>query len=256
MVKENWSKEELIVAFNLYCKTPFTKINASNKGVKELAQVIGRSPSAVALKLANYARLDPALQERKISGMKHGSKGEESVWDEFKNNWDELSFESERILANYRGDTIEASSSIFVNDLPIEGKDRESVVKIRVNQMFFRNAVLASYDNRCCITEISVRDLLIAGHIIPWSLDIQNRVNPSNGLCLNALHDRAFDKGLITITPDLKIKLSKELLDGIDEKVNGLYFLPYDGMKIRMPQKFRPSIEFLEYHNKNIFRND
>ncbi len=254
MAKNNWSREELIVAFNLYCKTPFTKINASNKAVKALAPVIGRSASAVALKLANFARLDPALQKRNISGMKHGSKGEVEVWNEFNGNWEELVWQSEKILAEFKNESLENTVEIFKKDLPAEGKERESFVKTRVNQSFFRKTILASYDNHCCITGFSLPELLVASHIVPWAVDKDNRMNPCNGLCLNALHDKAFDKGLITITPEYTIKISKILTAKKSEM--GIFFIPYDGRKITLPQKFYPSKEFIEYHNKYIFREN
>jgi len=254
MAKHNWSREELIVAFNLYCKTPFTKINASNKGVKALAPVIGRSASAVALKLANFARLDPALQERNISGMSHGSKGEAEIWNEFNCNWEELAWQSENILAELKNDSVQNTADILKENLPAEGKERELFVKTRVNQSFFRKTILASYDNHCCITGISLPGLLVASHIVPWAVDKDNRMNPCNGLCLNALHDKAFDKGLITITPDCTIKISK-ILKAKKSKTD-TFFTPYSGRKITLPQKFYPSKEFIEYHNKYIFRED
>lgn len=253
MAQNNWTRNELIVAFNLYCKTPFTKINSSNKGVQELARIIGRSVSAVALKLANFARLDPALQGRNISGMSHGSKGEEEIWNEFNSNWEGLAFESERILADYKGSFIENVVEVSeIEELPI-GKEGESLVKVRVNQAFFRSAVLASYNSKCCITGISIPELLVAGHITPWSIDQKNRTNPANGLCLNALHDRAFDKGLMTITPDYTIKLSDKLLENVRKVDSELFFLPFEAKKITLPNKFLPHREFLEYHNANIF---
>lgn len=254
MAKNNWTRDELIVAFNLYCKTPFSKIGLSNKGIQETSQTINRSVSAVALKLANFARLDPSLQKRGLSGMSNGSKSEVEIWNEFNDNWEELAYESERILARYRNNPLERSANIYTEDLPPEGKERETIVKVRVNQSFFRNAILASYDNRCCITGIAIPELLVAGHIIPWSVNPKHRTNPANGLCLNALHDKAFDKGLMTITSDYTIRFSEKLI----EKIKGtdfdrLFFL-YNGRKITLPQKFYPLREFLEYHNQKIFQ--
>lgn len=246
-----WTRDELIVAFNLYCKTPFTKINSSNKAVKELAPVIGRSPSAVALKLANFARLDPALQERNISGMSHGSKEEFVIWNEFNGNWEELAYQSEQILARFENDTIENTTGIIKEDLPAEGKERETLIRARVNQYFFRKMILASYNNRCCITGIAIPDLLVASHIVPWSVDKKNRMNPCNGLCLNALHDKAFDKGLITITSDYTVKMSETLK--IKDSVIDSFFILFENRKITLPQRFFPSREFLEYHNNYIF---
>ncbi len=248
----NWTRDELILAFSLYCKTPFSKIGSSDKGIKELAPLIDRSVSAVALKLANFARLDPALQKRNISGMSHGSKGEARIWEEFNENWEELVWQSEQILAGYKNDSIENVSDISIDDLPIEGKEREAIVKIRVNQSFFRKTILASYNQSCCITGMSISDLLVASHIIPWSKDEINRVNPANGLCLNSLHDKAFDAGLITITPEYVIKLSDSLLSNKNEEVLQ-FFIPYKDKKMRLPQKFYPTKEFLNWHNENVF---
>ena len=252
MKNADWSREELIVAFNIYCKTPFSKINKNNKAVIELASIIGRTPSSVDLKLANFARLDPELKKRHISGMSHGSKAEIAIWNEFFKNGEELAYQSELILAKFKKLSVEKSSNISIEDLP-EGKDREAIVKTRVNQSFFRQTILASYDNKCCITGISVPDLLVASHIIPWALDKTNRMNPCNGLCLNALHDKAFDKGLITITADYSVKLSPVLQK--TQSAIKTFFLPYENMKITLPQRFLPSKECIEYHNKHIFIN-
>jgi hypothetical protein len=63
MMRENWNREELIVAFNLYCKIPFERITSRNPEIINLAKIIGRTPSAVALKLVNFARLDPELRK-------------------------------------------------------------------------------------------------------------------------------------------------------------------------------------------------
>ncbi|MDV2989007.1 MAG: HNH endonuclease [Dehalogenimonas sp.] len=250
-LKNKWSRDELILAFNLYCKTPFGKIHHNNKDIISLASIIKRSPSAVSLKLSNFARLDPALQERNIAGMSHGSKSEVDVWEEFNNNWEALAYQSESILAHYRDIPLEESAKINNTDLPPVGKERESLIKIRVNQSFFRQMVMASYDSKCCVTGISVPELLVAGHIVPWSVDESNRLNPCNGLCLNSLHDAAFDKGLMTITPEYRIKLSSVLKE---DKNTSLWFNRFDGAKITLPKKFVPSTEFIEYHHDHVFK--
>lgn len=254
MPKNKWTREEHIVAFNLYCKIPFTKINANNKEIQQIASVIGRSSGSVAMKLANFARHDPALQARSISGLAQGAKGEEEVWNEFNGNWELLAYESERILAQYRKNSLEESANIFTGDLPPEGMEREAVVKIRVNQTFFRNSVLASYDFKCCITGIAVSELLVASHIIPWSVNSAHRTNPANGICFNALHDKAFDIGLMTITPDYKIRFSERLFDRVKKIEYDTFFYPYKNKQIALPQKFYPIKEFLEYHNMKIFK--
>lgn len=253
MPRQNWSREELIIAFNLYCKTPFAKISATNKTIIDHAKIIGRSPSALALKLVNFARLDPALQQRGISGMSHGSKAEVVIWYDFNNDWEKLAYESELILSKYTGQSIENLNGIQQVPTDIEGREREALIKTRVNQNFFRNTILASYDYHCCITGISMPELLIAGHIIPWSIDKENRMNPLNGVCMNALHDKAFDKGLITITPDYTIHISEKLEKHIDRLSSESFFLPYVNKKITLPHRFLPAKQFLEYHNNEIF---
>jgi putative restriction endonuclease len=255
MHKVAWSKEELVVAFNLYCKIPFGKIHYTNPQVSELARIIGRTPSAVALKLVNFDRLDPKLQARRIAGMSHGSKAENEIWDEFYGSWEDLAYESELVLARFKGESIEQSAGLDAAWLPKEGRTRERMVKVRVNQNFFRAVVLASYDNRCCITGIPTADLLVASHIVPWSIDEVNRMNPANGLCLNLLHDKAFDRGLITITPDYKVKLSRALLKRRKNRSIKAFFLSYEHKAIRLPHRFLPDTTFLQYHNDKVFQN-
>lgn len=166
--RRNWTREELIVAFNLYCKIPFGKINSNNPLIKQLAEAIGRTPSAVAWKLVNFASLDPSLIERGVKGATNGGKLDKLIFEEFYNDWDSLAYESEMLLAKFLNQDI---NTILVDDFENfqikEGKVKESIVKTRVNQYFFRNVVLSSYDNKCCITGISISDFLIASHIIP-----------------------------------------------------------------------------------------
>src|SRR3989304_3548714 len=162
MSRKNWSREELIIAFNLYCKAPFGKIHIRNPEIKSLANILGRSPSAVSWKLANFARLDPALQKRSISGASHGAKGEIEVWEEFNSNWGKLSYESEKLLAKMSVNKIEDAVCINKDELPKQGEERETIVRVRINQDFFRKAVLAAYDRKCCITELAIPELLNA----------------------------------------------------------------------------------------------
>ncbi|MDP2920633.1 MAG: HNH endonuclease [Dehalococcoidia bacterium] len=252
MVRRNWTREELVLAFNLYCKTPFGKIHIRNPDVVELATLIGRTPSAVSWKLANFARLDPVLKQRNIVGATHGGRAEVRIWEEFHNNWEELSFESEQLLANLKHLSIEKIVRIWPDDPAVEGKESEQLVRVRVNQNFFRQMVLASYGYRCCITGLAVPELLNASHIVPWAIDIKNRLNPRNGVCLNALHDRAFDRGLITITTDYEVKMSKKLKAPSNDASSFLLF-KYNGIRIRPPDRFAPDVNFLIYHNENVF---
>lgn len=253
MTRNNWQRDELILAFNLYCKTPFGRIHNRNPDIISLAEAIGRSSSAVSWKLANFARLDPSLQKRDIAGATHGSKGEAEVWEEFNDDWEALAFESERLLAQTVGCKVEEVAEIPEEELPKEGRERERVVRSRVNQHFFRATILAAYENKCCITAMPIPELLTASHIVPWSVDHENRLNPRNGLCLNAVHDRAFDRGLLTITTEYRVKLSQKVRD-LDENMAVRDFLiRYEGQPITLPTRFVPDMSLLERHNKEIY---
>lgn len=248
----NWTKEETIIAFNVYCKIPFKSSSKANPIVIEYANIIGRSPSALNMKIGNFGRLDPALKEQGITGLVNGSKLEEEVWDEFNGNWDKLVFESEQLIAKFQNKTLDSLGTFNINDLP-KGEERETVVQARVNQSFFRSAILSSYNMKCCITGLSIPDFLVASHIKPWSKDKENRTNPHNGLCLNSIHDRAFDRGFITITPDFKILVSKYFDDYSDDMAVNHFFKKYANQSIILPDRFLPSKEFLDFHFNTIF---
>lgn len=213
MAKDNnWTREETIIAFNVYCKVPFKSSSKTNPIIIKYANIIGRSPSALNMKVGNFGRLDPELKKQGITGLINGSKLDEDVWNEFNGNWDKLAFESEKLIAKFQNKTIEEIETLKIKDFP-KGEERETLFKARVNQNFFRSTILSSYNLKCCITGLPISDFLVASHIIPWSIDKDNRTNPHNGLCLNSIHDKAFDRGFITITPDYRIKVSNYLND-------------------------------------------
>lgn len=250
-----WTRDELILAVNLYCKLPFGRLHRLNPEVIHLADLLGRTPSSVAYKLVNFASLDPSLKVRGIKGAANASKLDAEIWNEFFNNWDILPYESEKLLAHFEKTTVENLNQIPDIDLPKEGKMREQMVKVRVNQSFFRSSILASYNNTCCITGLQQPEFLIAGHIKPWSVDEKNRLNPQNGIAINALHDKAFESGLLTITTDYKIKISPLLFKQKKSKSIVEYFLKLDNQDIILPSRFLPDVEFLKYHNDVRFKH-
>lgn len=253
MKNSNWTREETIVAFNVYCKVPFKASSKTNPIIIKYANVLDRTPSALNMKVGNFGRLDPELKKQGIVGLAHGSKLEEEVWNEFHGNWEKLAYESELLIAKFSQKTIEQSAGLDIDDLK-EGFDREALVKQRVNQSFFRSTILSSYYFKCCITGLSIPDFLVASHIIPWSKNVEERMNPRNGICLNSIHDKAFDKGFITICQDYKVKVSNDFLEFEKEEAVRDFFYKYKDHKIMLPDKFLPSRAFLDYHHQNIFR--
>ena len=239
--RKPWTRDELILAINLYCITPFGRIHMRNPEIIELSNKLGRTPGSVSYKLANFASIDPTIDRK---GAVNVSKLDREVWDEFFEDWETMAFESEARMAQLKKSEakLEESDDFLIRD----GETRNAVVKVRIKQDFFRKMILASYKNLCCITKIDNIELLVASHIVPWAFDKKNRLNPMNGLCLNALHDRAFDKGLITIDEGYNIIVSKNVKHNL--------ILQYDRKPIIMPDRFLPDQNFLSFHRKNIFR--
>lgn len=249
-----WTRDELILAINLYCKLPFGRLHRLNPEIIHLAKIINRTPSSLSYKLVNFASLDPSLKARGIKGASNTSKLDQEIWNEFFDHLDILSFESEKLLAEFESTTIEQLNQIPEEELPKEGKVREQLIKARVNQAFFRRSILASYNNTCCITGINQPEFLIAAHIRPWGFDEKNRLNPRNGIALNALHDKAFESGHITITDDYLIKVSPIILKQKTQHATD-FFNRYENQPIILPSRFLPDVEFLKYHNQERFKS-
>lgn len=243
------------MALNLYLKLPFGKLHSKTREIKDLAMLIDRTPGSVAMRLNNFANVDPFHQKRGIKGLSGGIRQVQPIWEEFSKRKEDLIFESEKALAKRANTTIEMKFPSLVKDLDgLKGEMREQIIKIRVNQNHFRDVVLNNYSEKCAITGISIPELLIASHIIPWSKNKQERLNPQNGICLAALHDKAFEKGFIGITTDFRVLISPSLKKFRKETYYKPYFEFYENKRINLPKRFLPNRMFLEYHLAEIFR--
>ena len=257
MISSRWTKEQLKLAFHLYCQLPFGRLHSRNSEIIQLAKLIGRTPGAVAMKLVNFASLDPAITSTGRAGLGNSSSLDREVWAEFHADWEKLALEcsllSERLRKEKRVKSVvelDVAEQEGLQDFT--GETKRVMTEQRIKQHFFRRAVLSSYRGRCCISGLSDSRLLMASHIVPWSNDKANRLNPSNGLCLSAIHDRAFDRGLITISDGYEVILSEQLKRSNDAFVVQI-FLPSEGREIELPEKFVPSSTFLKRHRKEIF---
>lgn len=249
-----WTKEELILAFNLYLKLPYSKIGKSAPEVKHLALLLNRTPSSIAMRLANFASVDPFHTKRGVVGLKNGMNQVQPIWDEFYENQEELIFLSENILAKKENTSIEKKfENILFDTKDLKGEDIIRAVKTRVNQSVFRQMVLSNYNNKCAITGIDIPELLLASHIIPWSKNEEHRLNPENGICFSALYDKAFDKGLIGINTNHEIIFSDSIKKKKETEFYNKYFSSFENQKIIAAQKYIPRKEFLEYHLDTIF---
>lgn len=255
MKQRLWSREELILAFSLYLKLPFGKLHHGTPEIIHLASILNRTPNSIAMRLSNFASVDPYHQERGIKGLTGGIKQVEPIWNEFIFNKAELLFESERILADLEKQTIESKfAEILSGTENLKGETKIREVKTRVNQNVFRQIVLANYNRKCAITGIDIPDLLVASHIIPWSQNEVERLNPENGICLSALYDRAYDKGLIGITEKYQIIISSELKIKEKKEFYPSNFGNLSRLTLQLPQKYLPKREFLQFHMDTVFR--
>lgn len=141
-------------------------------------------------------------------------------------------------------------------DLTREGEYITSITKQRRGQEYFRHMILNNYGCRCAVTGINIPQLLLASHIVPWAEEShkKDRLNPCNGICLSALYDKAFDKGLITISPDnYSIILSSAIREYESQDYFDRHFGCIDGKQITTPIVFKPSLDFLAYHRDHVF---
>lgn len=257
-----WTKDELMLVMNLYTKLRYGQFNYRTLEVIKLAELIGKTPGAVAFKLVHLSRQDPKHKDR-VKGLANPGKNAIEMYNEFANNWDEMLYQSEVLLAKYQNKNVE---EITLNQEEIKeiqkdilsgkiGKDIERVVKTRVNQSLFRKVVINNYSNSCAVCGLSIQNLLVASHILKWSESHHNRLNPENGLCLCNIHDRAFELGYIGIKSDYSILISNELKQIREKETFSSLFGRHEHQSILLPDKFYPNITFLETHLKNSFRN-
>lgn len=254
MANQLWTKEQVKLAFHLYCQLPYGRVHGRNPEIISLAKAISRTPDAVAMKMLNIASIDPSITNTGRVALGNASALDNEVWSEFHSDWERLATECHLLRQQLNidaGNEQEADNDPLV-PTDFTGETRQALTAQRIKQHFFRRAVLSSYRGRCCMSGLSESRLLIASHIVPWGKDKTNRLNPSNGLCLSAIHDRAFDKGLISLTKDWRVLLSEELR-ARDEHFVKAIFLPLDGQQIEMPDKFKPDPAFLERHRAEIF---
>ena len=253
MAVERWTEEQTQRALFLYFQMPFGRLHQHAPEIIALATELGRTPSSIAMKLSNFASLDPEITASGRKGLVGASALDRAVFSRFYGNWDRLVDE----IADRPEEAppVQGFSDNLVAFAGFEGpSESERTIVARRGQSFFRRAVLANFEEQCCITGIADPRLLNASHIKPWQSDELNRHNPANGFALSATFDRAFDRGLVTIEPDLVVRVSSTLLDSTSERTR-TYFRPYHGELIRKPTRFMPDPVLLAWHNEMVFAN-
>ena len=233
-VRRNWSEEEVRKALTLYLRTTFGRLHNRNPDIIALANEIGRTASSVALKLVNLASLDDSLPAK---GMANASATDRQVWQAFLNNPESLNL----------------SNAYFAPEPKYgqwaEGSGRDSPIQAtrRVGQDIFREAILTSYQRRCALTDIDDPRLLNASHIVAWSTDELHRMNLRNGICLGALHDRAFDRHLITFDADRRMLIRHDVPDAARAALQR-----GAATHLRLPERFLPDPDLLARHKRTF----
>lgn len=258
MPTDRWTEEQTQRALYLYFQMPFGRLHHRAPEIIALAREMGRTPSSIAMKLSNFASLDPAITSTGRRGLQGASAQDRRVFADFYGAWDRLV----SVVSDASAGQVELEPSVpaFAEEgTPFRGfegpSETERSIAIRRGQAFFRQSVLANYEEQCCVTGIADQRLLNASHISPWQSDIENRHNPANGFALSATFDRAFDRGLITIDEDLRVRVSHELLESASDRTR-TYFARYHKVPIRRPTRFEPDLALLAWHNNFVFERD
>lgn len=250
MAGRPWTRDEVLVAFNLYCRTPFGRLHARNPEIVSVAAALGRSPGSLAMKCCNLAAFDPVLRERGIAGLRKAAAVDREVWKAFHEHPEETGFESETKYSKAVGTSIRVAEHLEWRD--VEGLDTLSLTKVRVNQQLFREIILASYATRCAVCSLPIARLLVASHIVPWAIDKSNRMNPRNGICLCALHDRAYDRGVLDVDETYTVRISPEIQSQAKDSAVQQHLLSYHGARIQLPERWPPEPRFLKMHGTII----
>ena len=257
MPRRNWSRQETLMALAFYLCPPLPRKNWDDSGaeIQLLAGEIGRTESAVCFKIADLKACDP---NRTGLGFTNAAGMDRQVISEYladpNATMSEAMWELEqiRIRISYDGE-IEAPGSSRPDQPQQLGLERVEQVRTRVNQDYFRNVLLSNYGGTCCLTGIDIPTLLTASHIKPWAAATPSeRLMSSNGLLLNALHDRAFDRGLITLDDRYRLMVSSRVPH---TSTNDQWLYAFEGRKIALPgsdESTWPSPDFIHCHSNCV----
>lgn len=249
--RKRWTVEETKRALYLYFQTPFGRMHSRNPEIIALAKEVGRTPSSIAMKLVNFASLDPAITGTGRKGLEGASALDRKIWAECHEDWTRLILDANGMVEgslDAATGSVRESLTSFTYEPPGGATTTRAEIEQRLGQSFFRRAVMTNYENCCCVTGVADVRLLNASHITPWQSDIPNRHNPRNGLCLSATFDRAFDRGLMTVTPNLEVRLSSQLLKSASAETRS-FFAPYEGRTVRRATHLAPDPDLLRQHN-------
>lgn len=247
--RRSYTEEQEILIIDLYTRTPTSRISNGNPDIIALCDFFNSHgyPSVVSgirNKMENLKSVDPEYTSDGRVGRGNIRKGFKDLWlSELEDGFSNLDKH------------VESAMAAIIAHRPEDGTSEVPAWKHRVGQAAFRERVLASFDDTCCISGIRTPGLIQACHIKPFRICKKEgaesqKMDVRNGLCMSILHHKAFDKGLFTIDEDHCVLLSSSL-DGLPR--DDTFFLPFEGSRIRETPRTMIGEEYLEYHRKNIF---
>ncbi len=124
--------------------------------------------------------------------------------------------------------------------------EKDQIIKARVGQGAFRDALLTMWKTKCCVTGCAIAPVLRASHIKPWRVsDNRERLDRFNGLLLTANIDVLFDRGLISFSDTGEILRTSQITA---KQLLALGCNP--DAKIRLSVRHAP---YLAHHRAEIF---
>lgn len=272
-------KQDFINYLSLYSPVGSGKPGSYIKAIDILNEILSKSSIQKYASCNLYTITEPntleniknfiALEEKKMRNK------EKSIFDYGKttqtsyplHGFCSAALKSLKEYATYENDILKADSIVtqeknpqkiakeLLNhfDINKEGTDIETITRQRKGQDYFRRMVIANYNGRCALTGIDIPQLLFASHIIPWSKNKTTRLNPSNGICLSALYDKAFDKGLLGFDDNYNVILSPLIIEQEGKEYYNRYFSIINHKSLNMPLRFAPDKKFLEWHMNEVF---
>lgn len=141
-------------------------------------------------------------------------------------------------------------SNEYASDSPRPMYGEPALVRPRLGQGAFRVLVTDTYQRRCAITREKALPVLQAAHIKPVADGGQHEV--SNGLLLRSDVHTLFDRGYVTVSPDLQFRVSRRLKADFN---NGEHYYQLEGTKIWVPPNMsdQPDREVLKWHADTVF---
>lgn len=254
-----WSREQTVLALFWYYQLPFGRLHARNPLIIKWSEIINRNANALAMKLVNFASLDPIIIASGRKGMGNTSARDKEIWEFYNNKLEFLTNDAEVILKQIMG--VDESLDIILPQLELAetnknyyGEERQVTISQRIRQNFFRSTILSNFEERCCISGLAEPRLLIASHIVSWVLAPDKRLSPHNGLCLSALYDRAFDRHLLTLNDHLEVRLSPKLRKIAETTRLSIGLLEVEGQAITPPIRFGIDMDLLKQHHDRFMK--